>query len=359
MANELQSMLEDIDVEDFLCHLGIDFKITHGSSGVQANIRECPRCGGTKWKVYLGTESGLGNCFHGSCQGEPGFNLYTYTRALLGSGRDAYKEISNYVDRAGWLPQKRRVSPVEITEVKLPSSYPLPIRDKNLSYLANRGISSSTAKFLGLRFCKKGRFDYQLFGENKWQIYDERVIIPVLDENGSLVTFQGRDITGRAEKKYLFPPGLAGTGRYLYNANNCVGLESIVIAEGAFDVASILEAFKGSKLEDVGVTGSFGKHLSTGGERGSQLSQLLFLKQRGLRKITMMWDGEKSALDEACKTALMIKSYGFIVRVASLPIDKDPNEMTREEIFSCYKNAEFANPISMARMRLRLVKSVS
>lgn len=357
--NELKEMLEQIDVEDYLCHLGVDFKITHGSSGVQANVRECPRCGGTSWKVYLGVESGLGNCFHGSCQGEPGFNIFSFSKYYLGSSKDAFKEINGYVETNGWVPARKKSAPVSIeaNEVVLPKSYPLPIQGKNLKYLAARGISTDVAEYLGLRYCKQGKYRYTLADKKRWQNYDSRVIIPIFDLNGDIVTFQGRDITETAEQKYLFPPGLSGTGRYLYNAHNVVGNESIVISEGAFDVAAVLMAFEEDvELRKVGVVGSFGKNLSLAGDTECQLTQLMHLKQYGLRQITFMWDGESKAIDAACKQAMTLKSYGFSVRVAILPDDKDPNEVEREVVRLAYYRSEPVTAMTMAKLRLRLMK---
>ncbi|CDT53980.1 DNA primase catalytic core, N-terminal domain protein [Vibrio coralliirubri] len=355
--SELKEMLEQVDVEDFLSHLGVDMRIAQGSSGVQANIKECPRCGGNSWKVYLGIDTGLGNCFHGSCVGEPGFNLFTFAKHLLGNGKAAYQELEKYIELTGWIPVKKKARATNLqTSVKLPKSFPLPIKGKNLKYLSDRNISLEVTEYLGLRFCKSGRFDYTLFEKDRYQVYDNRIIIPIFDMTGDLVTFQGRDITNRSDKKYLFPPGLAGTGKYLYNAHNVIGLESIVIAEGAFDVAAVIMAFEDdSTLNSVGVVGSFGKSLSTDGEKGCQLTQLFDLKQKGLRTVTFMWDGEPSAIKAACKQALHLRSFGFDVRLARLPDGKDPNEISKDEVRLAFYRSEPVNSLTMAKIRLNLM----
>jgi DNA primase len=97
--------------------------------------------------------------------------------------------------------------------------------------------------------------------------YNRRVLIPIYDLDGKLVSFQGRDITGTAEKKYLFPPGYArATGEHLYNGHNVIGRPSdVVVGEGAFDVIAIKVAFDADPtLRDVVPVGTFGKHLSHG-----------------------------------------------------------------------------------------------
>ena len=74
-------------------------------------------------------------------------------------------------------------------------------------------------------------------GDVWYQDFSSRVIIPVYDLRGNLVTFQGRDITGKSDRKYLFPVGLPSTGRFLFNGHVAFnGCREILIGEGAFDV---------------------------------------------------------------------------------------------------------------------------
>ncbi len=81
---------------------------------------------------------------------------------------------------------------------------------------------------------------------------ERRLLIPVYDLDGKLVTFQGRDIIGDQDAKYLFPPALPGTGRFLYNGHNAVRARRIAMGEGAFDVFSLKAAIDGeSDLRDI------------------------------------------------------------------------------------------------------------
>ncbi|MEO9497666.1 MAG: hypothetical protein ABJG42_24545 [Vibrio splendidus] len=356
--NKIKEILDEIDVEDFLAHLGVDYRITPGSSGTQANIRECPRCGGTSWKVYINVDgSGLGNCFHGDCVSEAGYNLYTFAKALLGSGKAAFEELEQYYKLSGWVPiQKRSAASTMKGDFVMPHSFPIPINGKNLKYLSARGISIQIAEYLNLRYSKDGKFPYSIDGKNLNQSYANRIIIPIFNIDGQMVTFQGRDITGHADKKYLFPPGLAGSGRFVYNAHNVIGLEEIILCEGAFDVAAVVMAIENTKeFNKTGVVGSFGKHLSMSGEDGCQLADLISLRDRGLKRIVIMWDGERLALEQACKVGLELRGYGFAVRIAILPEDKDPNEVEPEIILSSYYRSTPVDPFTMAKLRLQLI----
>lgn len=359
-SEELTELLELTDPEDFLVWLGVDYTTTRGRSGVQLNLKECPRCGGRGNKVYLNAETGLGNCFHGACVDEPGYNLFSFTKAFFDDdAKVAIDQLKNYAQTVGWKPKKATPLSADVKStagIALPKSYELPIQGKNLTYLQARGIDSAVVEQLGLRYCKSGYFAYQdSEGNERHQDYSQRVIIPVFDLNGQVRTFQGRDITGKSDRKYLFPPGLAGTGQFLYNAHNAVGCETLVVAEGVLDVAATLMAFRNDHTESLGVVGSFGKSISmSAGGEDDQLMQLYQLRAAGAKRIVFLWDGEFAALDDACKEALQLRRYGFDTYVAQLPEDKDPNEVSAQVVRRVIREAFRATPMKVNEFRLRL-----
>ena len=341
----ISELLDFIDLETFLDYEGVKFRKTYGSSGTQFNLRECPRCGGSAWKVYLNAETGLGNCFHGSCVGEPGFNIFSFARALWGEDtRGTVERLKRYSMEQGWVAKRLIAREVDMVsdEVELPPSIELPYEGRNLRYLTERGISADISAYFHLRYCRKGAYIYHdAEGVRRWQNYDQRVIIPVFNLDGELVTFQGRDITARKEKKYLFPPGLAGTARFLYNGNNVLGCEEVVVGEGAFDVmATKIAMDEEVSLRRIGQVGTFGKNLSHGSAAGDdQLGAFITLKKLGLKRVVIMWDGEGSALKSAIDAGRILQSVGLQCRVAVLPEDKDPNEVPGEVVRQCYYQA--------------------
>jgi len=354
-SEELDELIDTVDVEDFLAFEGIDYKVTRGHSGIQLNLRECPRCHGTDWKVYLNAETGLGNCFHGACSAEPGFNKFSYVYNLVNKNyAETINVLKRYASSVGWRP-KTKTRPVDevVTDVVLPNSIALPIKGRMLKYLSDRGFTAETAEFFHWRFSKSGFYRYTIAGELKNQDYSNRVVIPVYDIEGKLVTFQGRSIDPNPLRKYIFPPGLPGAGRYIYNAHNAVGCKQVVMGEGALDVAAIKQAFdKDASLRGVAPIGSFGKSLSMAesGTENDQLSDLKKLKASGLEEITMMWDGEASTVIAAVKTGLELKRYGFKVRIATLPLDKDPNEVDDSVVRGAFMLATELTSISAARI---------
>lgn len=342
--DDLSEILEYIDPELFLEYEGVKYKRTFGSSGQQLNIKTCPRCGGSDWKVYLNAETGLGNCFHGACSGEPGFNIFSFARNLWGEdAKETIRKLKSYARDQGWVAKK--VIAVEINEVTdfdLPESIEIPHEGRNLKYLADRGVNGAMASYFHLRYCSEGSYIYvDQEGKRLWQSYNKRIIIPIYDLNGNMVTFQGRYIGTESSRKYLFPPGLPGSGRFLYNGQNVIGCEEIVIGEGAFDVIATKIAMDSDvSLRGIGQVGTFGKHLSHGQHNGEdQLGALLKLKEKGLKRVVFMWDGEVSAIRDAITAAKLVKSVGLQSRVALLPNDKDPNEVPASVVLSAYRNA--------------------
>lgn len=356
---DLQEALDTIDMESWLDREGVKYKVTRGSRGTQLNVKECPCCGNSHWKVYLNAENGLGNCFSGDC--ETKFNKWKFISAHLGTAttRQVIEHVKEVAAEQGWQPKVRHTAAVQqVNTLHLPESLELPIGGRNLKYLDNRGITGDVAHYFHLRFCQHGSFDYKDdYGKKVRQSYDSRIIIPIFDLDGTFVSFQGRDITGTAERKYLFPPGFASTGSYLYNGQNAIGAQRICVGEGAFDVMSIKVALDGDPaLRDVVPVGTFGKHLSEGGQN-SQLAKFVALKEQGLQEVTFMWDGEKKATQDAVKAALLVRSIGLRTRIAFLPKDKDPNEVAPEVVRQAFWKAEVLSPATAAKIKLLVAAS--
>lgn len=183
--SDLIDLLDELDFESWLSYEGVKFKLTRGKSGVQANVRECPACGNSKWKVYINAETGVGNCF--VC--EEKFSKWKFISKHMNlSGAGTFQYLKSYMEKQGWRPRKRVSAAVELPPLLIPDSLPLPINGKNLRYLANRNITIDLAKYFHLRYCHKGEFAFvDPHGGAKSQDYSRRVIIPVFDLDGSLV----------------------------------------------------------------------------------------------------------------------------------------------------------------------------
>lgn len=329
---ELEEAIAQIDMEGWLDAEGIDYKMGRGHSGVQINLKECPLCGHDKWKTYLNAETGLGKCF--VC--EQGLNKWKIINGFTPNmtGRDTVDHIKSYARAQGWVAKRKTAVAVNIeSDLIIPESIALPHNGRNLAYLDNRNIVGDYSAYFGLRFSLRGGFKYiNHHGKPAIQSYANRVIIPVFDMQGDLVSFQGRDTTGTADLKYLFPPGYASTGAHLYNGQNAIGAKRIVIGEGAFDVIATKIAIDGDMgLRDIVPVGTFGKSLSFGDE-DSQMAKLMYLREKGLQEVIFLWDGEPKTILAAVEAALRVRGLGLQARVAILPLDMDPNEVPVEVV---------------------------
>ena len=343
---EIAEILETLPIEAYLDREGFQYKLTHGSSGRQINLKECPECGTAKWKVFLNQDTGLGNCFSGAC--EKRFNKFSFIRSASGlSGRGLDEHIKQIGREIGWRPARKSLAvTTESKELVLPASIELPVGERNLSYLTRRGITKEATKYFNLRFSKDS---FWASGDILID-YSNRVIIPIFDIDGNLVSFQGRDITGTAERKYLFPNGFASTGEHLYNAHNVVKTKRVLLGEGVFDViASKIALDEDPDLRDVVPIGSFGKSVGVG-----QLDKFRELHKRGVKEVTIMWDGEFSAIKDAIVAGMKVKQIGLNVRVAMLPRGKDPNEVPTEVVRGAFYTAAHLTKTSAIELMMKV-----
>lgn len=359
MKPEVQEALQTIDVEQYLEREGVDYRTSYGTRGLQLNLRECPSCGEGGFKTYINAETGLGNCFHGSCGAK--FNRFWLIKAVSKLGGEALDEhIKTVAQQQGWLPRKEAPKLLR-GALKLPTkTFRLPFEGRNLAYLQDRGVTIDSCQHFGLGFCEGGWWSYKLdSGEERWVSYGDRVIIPIADLDGEIVSFQGRDITGEKEPKYLFPVGYAVAGSHLYHGWAFVdGVTThAIVGEGAFDAIAIHQALHNGPemMPQMLALATFGMHLSDG--PGGQLEKFKQLQERGLTTVTMMWDSEPRALIAACKAGLQLRSMGLKVRIAKLPPGKDPNEVDPEVVRQAIFKAETLDRSSA--MRIMTLAAVS
>lgn len=358
---ELDHALAEIDLENYLDREGVGYRFSQGTRGLQLLLDECPFCGGGGGKTYVNAKSGLGNCFHGSCSKQR-FNKFSLMRQVSQlSGKAFAEHVKAVAQEMGWMPKKERPE-VVMAALKLPTnSDELPNAGRTLKYLDQRNVTEASCRWFHLRYCHKGWWSYTVTGEGeKWVNYDQRVIIPICDLDGTMVSFQGRDISGVKEPKYLFPLGFAVAGRHLYNGNSFEdGVHThAIVGEGAFDAIAIHQALRSQpSCKDMVALATFGMHLS-GGE-DSQLDRFRKLRDRGLKVVTIMWDGEAKAVAQAVKSGLALAGLGLQVRIATLPDGYDPAQGPDKQptppalVLKAVFKAEVLTRLSAIRILLR------
>ena len=356
MSQNFDELMDSLNVQDILDAEGISFR--RASSG-ELNIRQCPWCQGSSSKVYLNERKLRGVCFHGSCGQR--FTFFTFMRQHLETdSKGTFQVLERYGLENGFKPATDRdFAPAPLTpgDWKLPRSTPLPASNGHtLEYLLERKVLPETQRLFQLSYCHEGSYSYtDAYGNGRKMDFSQRVIIPVVDLDGSAQTFQGRDITGEAEKRYLFPPMLPGTGRFLYGAHLHQEKAHLVIGEGPFDTWAIHQSINGmAEFRDTGEIGSFGLSIGDSDEQGDdQLGRLRQLKRVNLKTLTFLWDAEKGALKRALDAGMKLRREGFAVRIGLLPEGKDPSDCSTEQVRVAIRDAIALNDQSYFQLSLR------
>lgn len=197
-----------------------------------------------------------------------------------------------------------------------------------------RGLSKETARTYGLGWCDQGR-------------YAHRIAIPVVCPLGS--SFTTRAIDPDNNLRFLAGPGC---GKLLFGWPQAAQVDTLVVAEGPFDVMSIFQAVQTCPEERAGAMGLLGKALRD--------TQIRMIKTHPAKRIILMLDGD--ALDDALR---QYKELGPRVMVAglldpSLPADHedqlDPGDcaLYPDRIIDAMDRAQHPEKVRIQRMREKI-----
>jgi len=154
---------------------------------------------------------------------------------------------------------------------------------------------------------------YNLHWSGPIGYFKYRIIIPVYYK-GELCTLVGRDVTGKAEEKYLnYPNHLSTTNikSLLYNIDNAKK-KKLIIVEGPADVW---------RLGD-GAVATFGIKWTT--------QQVKLIAMGGYEQVFIMYDNEKLAQVAANGLAEELSVFIKDVNVLHAEWVKDPGELSQE-----------------------------
>jgi DNA primase len=351
--------LDEVDIEQLVSFEGYEYRLSSGNRGLQLNVKTCPACNRDDYKVYLNADSGLGNCF--GCDQK--FNKFSFVKFARGFAEN--KLVFTYLEG---IHSNVKVAPRAkvFHDVKINKDWKLPLNTKILldedvpQYLLDRNIDAKIAKRFDLRDCQFGYYKYEDHsGRSRTVDFSNRIIIPIFDSSGRPATFQGRDYTGTAERKYLFPNMLPGTARYIYNAHYAINnrIRRVVLNEGVFDVFATTKALESEVgYKDWTACGTFGKHFSIQTDTRQaedQLADLAIMQKAGVEEFCIMWDGEPKARIAAVVAALKLRAYGFHVTVAlGLPDGCDPAECSARDVLTALDNRKVPTQMQLVRLRM-------
>jgi DNA primase len=167
--------------------------------------------------------------------------------------------------------------------------------------------------------------------KNHYDVYRNRIIFPIVDNNGELVSFGGRALEQDANN----PKYINGYNTTLYQK------EKVLFG--------LYQALKGIKQEGYailteGYTDVISMH-TAGAENtvatcGTALtdSQAILLK-RFTSRIVLMRDGDAAGIKATSRDLALLLKHGFKVDVFILPKDKDPDDYAKD-YFPSIQNAE-------------------
>jgi DNA primase len=352
--------LNEVDIEQLVSFEGYEYRLSSGNRGLQLNVKTCPKCHKEDYKVYFNAENGLGNCF--SCDQK--FNKFSFVQYARGFGDKkalVFRYLEGIYSTVAYKPR-----PKQHVDIKLNKDWKLPLNkrielDEDLpQYLLDRHINAKIAKRFDLRVCDAGFYKYEDHSNRIRMVdFSGRIIIPINDINGNPATFQGRDLTGSAARKYLFPNMLPGTARYIYNSHFVIKnkIKRVVLNEGVFDVFATTKALESEVgYKEWAACGTFGKHFSiqtNTRQAEDQLADLAVMKEAGVEEFVIMWDGEPKARIAALKAALKLRSYGFNVKVAlGLPEGCDPAECSAQDVLRALDTRVVPSEMQLIRYRI-------
>lgn len=346
------------DWQAFLDKQGIEY-VTRGPSTSRGNLYiHCPFCGDADEGRHMGVsiENKGWGCWRN--QAHRGRAPQRLIQALIGcSWAGAATIIGKRLGGSLWGAQdsmgqmlagfdkSEKLEPRKA--LKLPDDFrPLPRAPKMfLEYMLDRGYDHYAIEHLcehfNLRFAMTGLFAY-------------RIIFPIREENGSLVTWTGRAINDDAELRYKtlsylphpkFPNDPISHGPitdYLFGLPGIIhGGEYLVIVEGPFDAIRLwagLRGWYGLPATRPQVTCLFGKAVSD-----TQLDRLAMLKEK-YKAMFLVLDPEASA--DALQLSQQLSVVG--VQPHFLKGKHDPGAMTFDEMDGLFdalaeRSAAFAN----------------
>ena len=303
-------------IEQFLRNNNIGYR----TSGKNVSKGEysicCPYCGEAKFHCGINPSKGLFNCWKCS---EKGNIVKIVAKIKNVSFIEAKEIISPTSELKKVLEERNKV--VEEPILIHSKDFKLPEHTYRFDYNITNIWQEVALKFLRQKYdlswddIEQADLCYCVYG-NK---YKNNIIIPFF-LNGKLVNFIGRSWDKTAKVRYLNCPNeesLVNTKKMVYNYDNVIGRQQIIIVEGCFD------AIKTGLDRTVALCGTEITQEQRNILIGLKAEELIILFDNDPHLVSTSKKAQDLAdyLSPFCKT-----------RVIKLPYGKDPGDMSRDEI---------------------------
>ena len=286
---------------DFSEYLDSNCSTSSAAGGAELIIHDdCPFEGCAGGKIYVNAKKGVGICFRcnttfSGAKFVAAFEGVSYQRALAILGGDETRYEALKYERPG------------IDEPWYPQVEALP--ERALNYLHDRGFDNAFIEGMRLSFCSVPTEA----PDGKTWYTQNRIIIYVYDRKGNVISWQGRDITGKSSIKYLFQPGFKGA-ESLYNIERINKFEPVIVVEGVMDAWGWMRA--GYK----NVVATWGKKISK--------KQIEALVELNPKQVYVAWDG-----DAYYDRAEFSRNFGYLFDIKIVEMGgKDADELSPEEL---------------------------
>jgi len=310
-------------MSEFVDYLDENFGIRTVAGGKQVQLTSgpCPFCGEDRrdLRVYYDPRcedirARRGFCHH--C--DAGFSAVEFVAAfeqcsireaiaILGGNEDGFKRSQEAQDGS---EESKMIYPPLLEVEAVPEA---------LEYCESRGITREIIRQQGIYFAEQNTLRPD--GRIMWSA--NRLIFVIYDRAGQPVAWQGRDITGLARQKYLFPDGFK-KAEYLYNIHRIKNRpEYLILAEGVMDSIGWIRA----ELDSV--VSTFGKTIS--GEQRRILAEV------APKRLYVAWDS-----DAHWSKYELVESVRHLyedIRIIDLH-DQDADELTREQLNTALHDAK-------------------
>ncbi|MBX7257868.1 MAG: DNA primase [Candidatus Hydrogenedentes bacterium] len=154
-----------------------------------------------------------------------------------------------------------------------------------------------------------------------YDLFRERLMIPIRDVMGNVVAFGGRDLTGTAPGKYINSPEnpVYRKSRVLYGLfearDGLRQTKQALLVEGYFDLMRCFDA------GITNVVATCGTALTT---------EQAALIRRYVPEVVVVYDGDPAGIRAALRGVAILTAAGLTVRALVLPDGKDPDDFIRD-----------------------------
>jgi hypothetical protein len=335
------------DVEGWL-NLHADAR-TSGVDNLALN--PCPICGSTKKKFYVnvGTSERRGRWLAHCCHDQGDIVRLVMAVEGFSDSVEARAYIRYHAGERPWLtapqaaPQAAlalQAAAMALPEPSWPAEPGMRIVHRQQAIpLTERLLDAAAIARYGVRVTG----DATTHAGQRRRDLDHRLVFPIHGPDGSLLTWQARDLTGASPKKYVFPSGAAATDTfYGWKAGETGEDGWVLVVEGIFHKLAwdrLGDAFARNTVA------SFGKKLTE--------SQVRLLTGSRAKLVMLAWDHD--AIPQMCQHATRLYGRRRVLFVPPLALDaagkdRDHDEATPDELLALLAARQEATPALVAQL---------